>query len=110
MNKESLASRLKEARKKSGLSIAQVAARLKITEGGVRHNENGTRKPSLGQLIKYALLYKTPLDILLLGREIAPQGSHEPDELSLLWPKLSPRDQKRMLTMLRDMADEEDVA
>ena len=55
--REMIASRLKEARKMSGLSQAQVAGMLKLHRPAVSEIEAGNRKVSAEELVELAQLY-----------------------------------------------------
>ena len=57
--------RLREARKAKGLTQAQVANQLGMTQGGYTGYENSTREPSIATLKKIARILKRPTDWLL---------------------------------------------
>lgn len=56
---------LKELRKESNKTQAQIAKELNITQRAYSHYETGTREPSIDLLIDIANYYKIPIDILV---------------------------------------------
>ncbi|MBQ2944435.1 MAG: helix-turn-helix transcriptional regulator [Ruminococcus sp.] len=63
--KEILAQRLKECRKKKGLTQIQVATLCDITEKAYQNYELMTREPKLEILVRIADLYEVSLDYLV---------------------------------------------
>lgn len=57
--------RLKEARAKSGLSQAEVAKRLGVTQPAYFYMENGDKTPSLAAAKQLARLFNVSLDWLV---------------------------------------------
>lgn len=59
--------RLKEARKKTGMTQDQVAEQIMVSRVTVSHWENGKTLPDIASLISLSDLYKISLDELLKG-------------------------------------------
>lgn len=59
--------RLKEARKKSGMTQDQVAEQIMVSRVTVSHWENGKSLPDIASLISLSDLYQISLDELLKG-------------------------------------------
>jgi transcriptional regulator with XRE-family HTH domain len=59
--------RLKEARKKSGMTQEQVAGQIMVSRVTVSHWENGKSLPDIASLIRISDLYHISLDELLKG-------------------------------------------
>lgn len=59
------ATRLREARKAAGLTQAELAAQIGMTQGGYTSYENFAREPSLGTLAILSKVLKCPIDWLL---------------------------------------------
>ncbi len=57
--------RLKEARLASGLTQAQVAARLKVPQSFVSKCEKAERRVDVVELSRFAKIYKKPLDFFV---------------------------------------------
>ena len=68
--------RLREIRKRLGLTLREVADRLNVTEGTVRHWENGRREPNLEKLLGLAkVLGLSPADFFTEAIPSAPADS-----------------------------------
>lgn len=65
--------KLKEARKRAGYTMKELAALLGITEGAVSNYENGKRQPDLMMLLKIADVFNCSTDYLL-GRTDRPDA------------------------------------
>lgn len=65
--------KLKEARKRAGYTMKELAALLGITEGAVSNYENGKRQPDLTMLLKIADVFNCSTDYLL-GRTDIPNA------------------------------------
>jgi methanogenic corrinoid protein MtbC1 len=76
MNNE-FSTRIKELRKKYGMTQKEAAASLGIGQTTIANYENGTRVPDLGKVSEIADLYQVSVDYLL-GREVQPTSS-EPE-------------------------------
>lgn len=99
----SLGNRLRSAREAKGLEPSQVAERLGITEGAVRHHENGTRNPKTATIALYSRLYAVNADWLLRG---AGKGATPSDDAEFrdLWEAI-PDDQRPLaLEVLKPFA------
>ena len=75
--------RLKYARQRAGLSLAQVKQRADIGESSLCEFENGKREPSLSQLQKLAGVYRRSGAFFLgrsrlLAKHVASFSSHSP--------------------------------
>lgn len=57
--------RLRQARKESGMTQMQLAAKIGMTQGGYTQYENAGREPSLSTLAKLSRILKRPTDWLL---------------------------------------------
>lgn len=57
--------RLKELREKKGLSQQEVANRLEVTKHTISGYERNIISPSIGLLVKLALLYGTSIDYMM---------------------------------------------
>lgn len=62
--------KLKEARKRAGYTMKELAALLGITEGAVSNYENGKRQPDLTMLLKIADVFNCSTDYLLCRTDI----------------------------------------
>ena len=58
-------------RKKNGLTQAQIAQELNITQRAYAHYEKGDREPNIDTLIRLADKYGVPIDVLVGRYEIA---------------------------------------
>ncbi len=73
-----LPERLRECRKKQGLTQRDVARRIDMSPSLISSYESGERTPSLDVLLSLSYLYKCTTDYLL-GRKIAASPSPELD-------------------------------
>ncbi len=64
--------RLKELRKKKGLSQLRLATELNTTQNTISRYENGEREPGIAELLKIADYFNVSVDYLL-GRTDDPQ-------------------------------------
>lgn len=96
----SMGPRLRSAREAKGLEPAQVAERLGISEGAVRHHENGTRNPKTKTIAQYSRLYGVSVDWIMRG---AGKGPHPSDtaEFIDLFEAIPEDDKPDALEMLR---------
>jgi len=62
-----LSKRLKELRRKKGLTMKKAGALAGVTESSISLYESGKRYPSCSVLIELAKLYETDVDTLLEG-------------------------------------------
>lgn len=62
---EAVGPRLRELRRRRGLTLAVLAERTGINESTLSRLEGGTRKPTLEMLLPLAELYAVPLDVLV---------------------------------------------
>lgn len=60
-----LGEKLKEERNKKGVTEAEVARALGVTQGAISRFENGTKNPSTGVLVALAKYYGASLDYLV---------------------------------------------
>ena len=60
-----LGEKLKEERNKKGVTEAEVARALGVTQGAISRFENGTKNPSTGTLVALAKYYNVSLDYLV---------------------------------------------
>ena len=65
---EACGARIKELRKKNGLTQEKLAAALNITDSHLRRLENGSRAGSIDLLIDIAAYFEVSMDYLLLGK------------------------------------------
>ena len=63
--KDILAKRLRECRKKSGLTQINIATYCDITEHAYQNYELGTREPRLSILVRIAQFYEVSVDYLV---------------------------------------------
>lgn len=93
---------LKKARENKGLTQAQVADKLGISDGTYKNYEQGKREPNNALLVKIADLYGVSTDYLL-GREPAPPPA---DAMKLLGIEKSVDDDEfmRLYSELPDYA------
>ena len=66
---EACGARIKELRKKNGLTQEKLADALNITDSHLRRLENGSRAGSVDILIDLAEQFHVTLDYLILGKE-----------------------------------------
>lgn len=79
---DGLPDRLASARKKTGLSQAALAKKLRVSAGAVGRWEAGFAKPETKRLHEIAELLNTTTDFLLAGKEIrASHASADPREM-----------------------------
>jgi transcriptional regulator with XRE-family HTH domain len=96
-----IAARIREARKMSGLSQAQVAKMLDLPRPSVTEMESGNRKVSAEEISVLADLYEVSSS-WLLGEGVTRVDPHD-DKLQLAareLDKLKPDDLDRLLTLL----------
>lgn len=62
---EAVGPRLRELRRRRGLTLAELAERTGINESTLSRLEGGTRKPTLEMLLPLAEVYAVPLDVLV---------------------------------------------
>ena len=60
-----LGEKLKEERNKKGVTEAEVARALGVTQGAISQFENGIKSPSTGVLVALAKYYGVSLDYLV---------------------------------------------
>ena len=65
---EACGAKIKELRKKNGLTQEKLADALNITDSHLRRLENGSRAGSVDILIDLAELFNVTLDYLILGK------------------------------------------
>lgn len=90
-----MAQRLKQLRKNTNLTQAQVSQRAKISRSNYSAYEEGRAMPSVNTCLSLAELYGLTLDQLLLTRN-KPAAEH----LMVLMTHLSPREQKAVKILL----------
>jgi len=97
--------RIRQARKAAGLTQAQLAERVRVSEGIVQMWENARRTPSLPMVQAIAL--ELMIDPAKLLNDEPPEGRYaapvsDPKELTLLrqWRRLTPRAQDNLLELL----------
>ncbi len=83
-----LGQRLKSARNKLNLTIAEVSARTAIGDSSLSEFENGRREPKISQLAQLGEVYRQPLSYFF--------GDVEVSEQTVLW-RLRPDDQAPLL-------------
>lgn len=98
--------RLKATREERGMTQRDLADRVKTQVAQISRYEHGLYLPNAETLVQLALVLKTDLDGLLLGKEL-PQGSEEPLKNLLLLERLSeldqlPREDQEMVVRLID--------
>ena len=103
-----VASRIREARRMSGLSQGQVAKMLHLQRPSVSEIEAGNRGVAAEELAKLAEIFEVSV-AWLLGEGTARLDAHD-DRLQLAareLQKLKPKDLDRLLTILASMRDQE---
>lgn len=103
-----IASRIREARRMSGLSQGQVAKMLGLQRPSVTEIESGNRAVAAEELAKIAEIFDVSVSWLL--GEGASQLDAQDDRLQLAareLQKLKPQDLNRLLTILASMRDQE---
>ncbi|WP_412468855.1 helix-turn-helix domain-containing protein [Pedobacter sp. KLB.chiD] len=102
LDREKIASRLKEARMLSGLSQAQAAVKMNLQRPAISEIEAGNRKVSAEELIQFGDIYRVNTT-WLLGQEATDDTEMNEEfkfaarELS----KLSPEDVKKLFDVLK---------
>lgn len=76
--------KLKEVRRKTGLSMKNFGAAIGYTTGNIGDWESGKALPSLSALISISNQFDISLDWLLTGKEYAPQVVLDPDIQKLI--------------------------
>lgn len=99
----SLGNRLRSAREAKGLEPSQVAQRLGITEGAVRHHENGTRTPKSQTIALYSRLYGVSMDWIMRGAGPGPNPS-EDAAFRDLWEAIPDEQKPLALEVLKPFA------
>ncbi|HHW14822.1 MAG TPA: helix-turn-helix transcriptional regulator [Firmicutes bacterium] len=90
---------LRKARKAMGLTQAELAARLEVSESAVRMWELGQREPDIQTLRNLSLLLGIPADVLL-GLETARPTARE-DEVANIMHGLPPEVRDELLRYAR---------
>jgi transcriptional regulator with XRE-family HTH domain len=105
--KQTIARRIREARKLAGLSQGQVAKILGLHRPSVSEAEAGNRNVSAEELVKLAGIYK--VSVAWLAGEGADKADPHDEKVQLAareLQKLKPEDLDRLLTILAAMRDE----
>jgi len=100
-----LGARLREARKRAGLSQRNVAAALEVSAGAIAHWEAGNRVPPRATLRLLAEVLKVPpTEFLLDDGDAAPIDPQE-EELLVHWRGMSTRSRMNLLKICRKAAE-----
>lgn len=101
-----MGSRLRSAREAKRLDVATVAERLKISEGAVRHHENGTRAPKTKTIADYSRMYGVAVDWIMRGLGKGPGGAGltETTEYMDIWDAIPESERGLVLDVLRPFA------
>lgn len=99
----SMASRLRSAREAKGLEPAQVSERLGLSEGAVRHHENGTRNPKTKTIAQYSRLYGVSVDWIMRGAGPGPTPADTVEFIDL-WEAIPEGERALALEILRPLA------
>ena len=81
-----LGEKLTQARKASGLTQADIAAKLNVSRQAVSRWESGQSKPSTEKLLALGELYGVSIDRLLNAEEPAVESVSTPPEVALTEP------------------------
>lgn len=57
--------RLREIRKKQGMTAQVLAEKLGVSQGAISHYETGRRKPSIDMVVKMAKVFNCSVDDLI---------------------------------------------
>lgn len=98
-----VAARLKQLRKSSGLTQAQLAERSELDNVTVSRFESGIRVPTLDQLEKFSVIFKVPVSHFL--DEANDPGLVKGRELSGILAGMSAEQQDFILNIVRLYAD-----
>jgi transcriptional regulator with XRE-family HTH domain len=107
--REIIAERIREARRMSGLSQAQVAKMLGLQRPSVSEMEGGNRAVSAEELAQLAEIYDVSVSWLL--GEGARKADPQDAKLQLAareLNKLRPKDLERLMAILASLRDQED--
>lgn len=97
--------RIKEIRKKCGLTQKELAERVGVSEGAISQYESGKRRPDYETVLKMADYFGCSVDYLM-GNDPSPAEDPELDEIL---EQLKNRNEMRMLFNLASNATKEDV-
>lgn len=100
-------SKLKELRKKNGITQIEFARKMNVANGTVGNWESGTREPDFDMLTKIAEFFGVSVDYLLSNAEI--DDITPTDELTEYLEELKNRSEMRTLFSLAKGATKEDV-
>ncbi len=100
-----LARRLRIARNTRGLSTEEVAVKLELTPGAIRHHENGARVPTVPMLQLYTRVYHVSADWLLTGYGKGPSDPEDiTDEALQTFKEIPTGQQRAAVDVLRALA------
>ena len=91
--------RIRELRKKSGLTLKKLGKKIGVAESTVSQYETGKRQPDYETLTKIAEIFHVSVDYLLENDEIPSQNSKSPDM------EIMPRDEleRQIIQMAREL-------
>lgn len=104
-----LANRLKEIRKETGLTQAEVAVDLSVTSGYISNVENGNTAVSLRLISYYAKMSGYSIDEIYTGEFMKPLSDTEKEIISL-FDRTSDEQKEKVLGCLRLKFDLEQKA
>lgn len=76
--------RLRQARKKAGITQSELARRAKVTPSAISQIESGlSKKPDAINLLKIARALDVTPDWLITGKDVAPAPARKPDDIGI---------------------------
>lgn len=100
--------RIREIRKKCGLTLKELAARIGCGESSLSQYETGKRQPDYETLLKISDYFGVSVDYLL-GKDEEEQEETRDQEMEEYLEQLKNRSEMRMLFKLTKNATKEDV-
>ena len=100
MDKELIGKRIKEARKRIGLTQEKLAEKIGIAEVYLSEIERGIKLPSLSTFVDIINALEVSADFVLAG-EIKAAGANLGDELSSLLSSVSPKQRLALLEIIK---------
>ena len=105
MDKELIGACIKANREKKGLTQAQLAEKIRISENLISNYERGKAVPGRDTLFELSIVLDFSIDALVKGMDYANTTVY-PDEVKELLDKLSVSKRKVLLATLRTLANE----
>lgn len=104
MDNKILGSCIRFHRQKIGLTQAELAEKVAVSENLIGYYERGVAAPGRETLFKLSVVLDFSIDALVRGGEYA-QGAAFPDEITKLLDQLSPSQRRIALTSLKAMVE-----